>query len=171
MFQAASIREVESGITAFYQDFGSKLWMTYRKNYEEFKNTKINTDCGWGCMIRSGQMLVANAILQLKLGRQWRWFDPSKFPNMAVDAGDELMHKKIIRLFGDNLESPLSIHNFMEIAENSFSKKPGDWFGPTVTAHLIKQVVEKNRENCELLKNFNVYVATDNTIYKDDIYR
>ena len=30
---------------------------------------------------------------------------------------------------------------------------------------------EKNRENCELLKNFNVYVATDNTIYKDDIYR
>ena len=80
-------------------------------------------------MIRSGQMLLGNALVQLKLGRQWRWTDPNKFPFMAEDASSELMHKKIIRLFGDTSDetvNPLSIHNFMEIAKYAFDKKPGN---------------------------------------------
>ena len=89
--------------------------MTYRKNFEEFPGTNITTDFGWGCMIRSGQMLVANAILQLKLGRQWRWVDPIKFPYVAVDASSDFMHKKIVSLFGDAQTDPLSIHNFLKI--------------------------------------------------------
>ena len=64
-FQEQSVKEVESGTSAFYDDINSRLWFTYRKNFEEFKGTRINSDCGWGCMIRCGQMLLANALIQL----------------------------------------------------------------------------------------------------------
>lgn len=71
-FQEQSVREVESGTSAFYDDINSRLWFTYRKNFEEFKGTRINSDCGWGCMIRCGQMLLANALIQLVIYENFR---------------------------------------------------------------------------------------------------
>ena len=41
-----------AGMNALTADFHSKIWMTYRKDFEVFKGTHIDTDCGWGCMIR-----------------------------------------------------------------------------------------------------------------------
>ena len=41
-----------AGPSALTADFHSKIWMTYRKDFEVFKGTHIDTDCGWGCMIR-----------------------------------------------------------------------------------------------------------------------
>ena len=41
-----------SGMSALTTDFHSKIWMTYRKDFEVFKGTHIDSDCGWGCMIR-----------------------------------------------------------------------------------------------------------------------
>merc|ERR1711983_177985 len=115
--QEQSVREVESGTSAFYDDINSRLWFTYGKNFEEFKGTRINSDCGWGCMIRCGQMLLANALIQLKLGRHWIWSEPTRSIYMAEDLCDELVHRKIIQIFGDyNNEEicPLSIHSMMK---------------------------------------------------------
>ena len=33
-------------------DFQSRIWMTYRKDFQCFPKTAVDTDCGWGCMIR-----------------------------------------------------------------------------------------------------------------------
>ena len=41
-----------AGMDALTSDFHSKAWMTYRKDFEVFKGTHVDTDCGWGCMIR-----------------------------------------------------------------------------------------------------------------------
>lgn len=41
-----------TGIESLTADLHSKIWMTYRKDFEAFKNTHVDTDCGWGCMIR-----------------------------------------------------------------------------------------------------------------------
>ena len=41
-----------AGMSALTADFHSKIWMTYRKDFEVFKGTHIDSDCGWGCMIR-----------------------------------------------------------------------------------------------------------------------
>ena len=60
-------------IREFNLDFASKIWMTYRRDMEELTPGGLRSDCGWGCMIRSGQMLVANALTLQRLGRQWRW--------------------------------------------------------------------------------------------------
>ena len=163
--------EIESGIAAFYEDFASRIWLTYRRNFEEFKGSQVTTDIGWGCMIRSGQMLVANTLVQLELSRHWRKMDPSKSVHLAEDIGSESIHKNIIRLFGDSYEnSPLSIHNIMDVAQETFSKKPGDWFGPSATAHILQKTIEQNRDT-DMLNNLRAYVAKDGTVYKGDIYK
>jgi len=47
----------------------SRLLMTYRQGFPPILGTKYNTDTGWGCMLRTGQMMVAEALVQLMLGR------------------------------------------------------------------------------------------------------
>ena len=59
-------------MTAFYEDFHSKIWMTYRRGFEPFEGTKVTSDCGWGCMLRAAQMLFGNTLILQQLGRRWR---------------------------------------------------------------------------------------------------
>jgi cysteine protease ATG4 len=75
---------------AFLDDFESRIWMTYRSNFPPIaKSEDVNaaqamtltvrlrnqltegftSDTGWGCMIRSGQSLLANALAISTLGR------------------------------------------------------------------------------------------------------
>lgn len=77
---------------AFLSDFGSRIWITYRSNFTPIPRTKsleatssmtlgvrlrsqlmdpqgFTSDTGWGCMIRSGQSLLANTFSVLLLGR------------------------------------------------------------------------------------------------------
>lgn len=53
----------------FYQDFTSRIWCTYRHNYAPIKPTHFTNDGGWGCMLRSSQSLLANALIIQFLGR------------------------------------------------------------------------------------------------------
>ena len=64
--------ETDCGIEAFEMDYKSRLWLTYRRNFEEIPGTRVTTDCGWGCMLRSGQMLLGQALVLHWLGRGWR---------------------------------------------------------------------------------------------------
>jgi cysteine protease ATG4 len=76
----------------FLDDFEAKIWLTYRSNFPPIPRSEdpqvlatmtfserlksqltdqsgFTSDTGWGCMIRSGQSLLANALLFLRLGR------------------------------------------------------------------------------------------------------
>ncbi|CAF2113078.1 unnamed protein product [Brassica napus] len=57
---------------AFTQDFSSFVLMTYRRGFEAIGDTTYTSDVNWGCMLRSGQMLFAQALLFQRLGRSWR---------------------------------------------------------------------------------------------------
>ena len=59
------------------------------------------------------------------------------------------------------------------IADNMLDRKPGDWFGPAATAHLLKAALEKatkklNKTDLDLLSNFRIYVSQDTTVFKQD---
>lgn len=77
---------------AFLDDFESRIWMTYRSAFPPIARSAdpdalasmsfamrlkaladpqagFSSDSGWGCMIRSGQSLLANALLMRDLGR------------------------------------------------------------------------------------------------------
>lgn len=75
----------------FLDDFESRIWMTYRSDFAPIAKSADNaaglsfitnlrsqmpnqaagftSDSGWGCMIRSGQCVLANTLLELQLGR------------------------------------------------------------------------------------------------------
>lgn len=54
-------------------DVRSRLWCTYRRNLTPIGSPQLTTDKGWGCMLRCGQMILGQSLVELHLGRQWRW--------------------------------------------------------------------------------------------------
>lgn len=178
--------DYEDGFDGFKKDFVTKLWMTYRKDFEVMQsdmkassplsnfsigsnNSPITftSDCGWGCMVRSGQMLLAQALVVHFLGRNWR-FDPD---TQLYSTTEDHIHRKIIRWFGDqrSKKSPFSIHKLVELGKKQ-GKKIGMWYGPVSVAHVLKEAVKiASKENIDLAP-LHVYVATDCTIYTQDIF-
>lgn len=136
---------------AFIDDFESRIWLTYRNNFTPIPRSSnpsatssmtfavrlrnlaekdgFNSDTGWGCMIRSGQSLLANALLMLQLGRDWRYQDRSS------DAKE--CHSHILSLFADSPQAPFSIHRFVSHGATHCNKHPGQWFGPSAAASCI----------------------------------
>ena len=49
-------------IVQLMDHYSSLTWMTYRTHFPPISDTLLTTDCGWGCMVRSGQMLLATAL-------------------------------------------------------------------------------------------------------------
>lgn len=77
---------------SFLDDFEARIWLTYRSNFPAIAKSQdpkalssmslsvrlrsqlvdqggFTSDTGWGCMIRSGQSLLANSLLMLRMGR------------------------------------------------------------------------------------------------------
>ncbi|KAK7931937.1 hypothetical protein PG985_002649 [Apiospora marii] len=143
---------------AFLDDFESRLWMTYRSEFEPIAKshdpkalaalsfsmrikaqlsdaTGFASDSGWGCMIRSGQSLLANAMAIQRLGRDWR--------TKTRDAEE----KEIVKLFADDARAPYSLHNFVRHGATACGKYPGEWFGPSATARCIQALTNENESS------------------------
>ena len=60
---------VMTAMDKFKRDFTSFIWFTYRQDFPSIKDTQFTSDVGWGCMIRSGQMIMAQALVRHFLGR------------------------------------------------------------------------------------------------------
>lgn len=75
-------------------------------------------------------------------------------------------HRQVVSCFGDIDSAPFSLHQLVQ-AGRAHGKQPGDWFGPTTTALVLKSVVESTEENP--LTDLAVYVAQDCSILLADI--
>lgn len=146
------------------EDIKSKLWITYRKNFPPIdENLRYTTDRGFGCMIRCGQMVLANALLYKNLGRNWRWSSDGLEANPTV-------YTSILKLFQDKEESPYSIHNIVRTGQQE-GKVTGEWFGPNTIAQALKrlssnQATDKTTSNEVLI---SVDAALDNVVVIEEI--
>ena len=156
-------RRKEATIARFKQDYYSRIWFTYRRQFVKIEGSQFTSDCGWGCMLRSGQMLLAQAFIVQYLGRDWRW------TGSQSDKTD-MIHRMIIKWFLDEPESPFSIHQLVKIG-SAMGKKAGDWYGPATTAHVLTQALTEGFIENPILENVVSYVAQDCTVYINDIVK
>jgi cysteine protease ATG4 len=199
---------------AFLDDFESRAWMTYRSNFPPIPRSQdpaassaitfsvrlrniaerdgFSSDTGWGCMIRSGQSLLANALIMLHLGRDWRrprhlpssststpqppttpssdphpqpssTTSPSPTPAPTSTSTFTPSHASILSLFSDDPLAPFSIHSFVAHGATSCNVHPGQWFGPSATASCISSLVTSHP-----FTNLRVYITpTGSEVYED----
>lgn len=135
----------------FAADVRSRLWMSYRRGFEPIAYTSLQADSGWGCMLRCGQMMLAQAFVQQQLGDDWE-----------TSPRGNSVKRGILRWFGDAPSCPFSIHR---IAERGaiIGKRVGEWFGPNAMAQVMKSLVADNASPC----NLSVYIAMDGQLAKE----
>lgn len=44
------------------REIRSRLWFSYRKDFPAIGDSGMTSDRGWGCMLRCGQMVVAESL-------------------------------------------------------------------------------------------------------------
>ncbi|KAF7258115.1 hypothetical protein EG68_04732 [Paragonimus skrjabini miyazakii] len=121
------------------------------------------SDCGWGCMIRSGQMLLAQALTTHILGRNWRLFRRKKL----IATAEDCVHRNLIRWFHDcwSPAAPFSLHRLVRLS----GQQPGTWFGPGSMCAAIVKAMASAMEQFDLLSQIHVYYARDRVIYRREI--
>ncbi|KAF2257648.1 autophagy-related protein-like protein 4 [Lojkania enalia] len=161
---------------AFLDDFESRIWMTYRSGFPPIQKSQdpkatasmsfrvrmqnlaqpaFTSDSGFGCMIRSGQCILANALLSLELGRDWS----------ILESTTEKNERWILSLFADDPQAPFSIHRFVEHGAATCGKYPGEWFGPSATARCIQDLTRQYKD-----ARLRVYVSSDGAdVYEESL--
>ncbi|KAA6391271.1 MAG: putative Autophagy-specific protein [Streblomastix strix] len=117
---------------AFRRDERSRLLFTYRKGFPSIGNTSITSDKGWGCLLRTSQMMLGEVLSRLFLGRDFR-------PEDSLDIEKE-RERWIIQHFLDAPTRPFSLHRISMRGEK-YGKKIGQWFGPTDAAFVLRDII------------------------------
>ncbi|XP_062184968.1 cysteine protease ATG4B-like [Phragmites australis] len=145
--ESSSDSDSDSGHAAFLEDFSSRIWITYRKGFDAISNSKLTSDVNWGCMVRSSQMLVAQALIFHHLGRSWR--KPSQKPYNPEYIG-------VLHLFGDSEACAFSIHNLLQ-AGRSYGLAAGSWVGPYAMCRAWQTLIRTNREQAEVVNGKEIF--------------
>ncbi|KAI8774055.1 cysteine protease atg4 [Biomphalaria glabrata] len=152
----------------FTKDFISRIWLTYRNNFYPIPGTTLNSDCGWGCMLRSGQMLIAQCLVTHYLTRDWRIHDKQNETQGAY-------YREIIRWFSEPLDAPsdknpFCLHHLAHFGR-LHKKDPGQWYGPSSVAYIFRDAFSQAYQSVPILSQLCVYVAQDCTVYIDDVVK
>lgn len=136
------------------RDILTRIWCTYRKGFVPIGGGDgLTSDKGWGCMLRCGQMVLAQALVLVHLGRDWVWEPDTK----------DSVYLKIVQKFEDRRNAPYSIHQIAVTGQGE-GKSIGEWFGPTTIAHVLK-----NLSLYDEWQSLVVYVAMDMMVIIDEV--
>ncbi|ELV12252.1 Cysteine protease ATG4B, partial [Tupaia chinensis] len=135
-------------------DVASRLWFTYRKNFPAIGGTGPTSDTGWGCMLRCGQMIFAQALVCRHLGRDWRWAQWTQQPDSYFN---------VLNAFIDRKDSYYSIHQIAQMGVGE-GKSIGQWYGPNTVAQVLKKLAV-----FDTWSSLAVHIAMDNTVVTGEI--
>lgn len=182
----------------FRRAFSSVLWLTYRQGFPRLGGSSLTSDSGWGCMLRSAQMLLAQGLVLHLLPSDGVWLSalspdqdslgslelPQPSPDSPSSSsssssggqagvgglqhgGSDSSQRKLVSWFGDRPGAPYGLHQLVELG-HAAGKKAGDWYGPSVVAHILRKAVAAS---AGVVPDLAVYVAQDGTVYKGDVLR
>uniref|UniRef100_A0A8C2D8Z7 Cysteine protease n=1 Tax=Cyprinus carpio TaxID=7962 RepID=A0A8C2D8Z7_CYPCA len=135
-------------------DVASRLWLTYRKNFQPIGGTGPTSDTGWGCMLRCGQMILGQALICRHLGRDWTW---------SPGQRQRAEYISILNAFIDKKDSYYSIHQIAQMGVGE-GKSIGQWYGPNTVAQVLKKLAI-----FDSWSRLAVHVAMDNTVVIEEI--
>jgi len=131
------------------QKMKNTIPFTYNSNFPVIQGSSFTSDIGWGCMHRSSQMLMANAIK--KVGYYKKNDTECKKCNLGS-------------FFQDYPSKPFSIHQ-MTIHGKKYGKKIGEWLGPSTASQIAKDLMIENFH----LHNITTIIFQEGTVYEKDI--
>jgi len=150
----------DAEIELLVSDWHSIAYFCYRRGFSELPGGKhLTTDEGWGCTLRSGQMLLARALQMMLLGRGWR-YTPTPTPSPAgaatpllssadAAAGQDVYtsestagdtRARLLRLFDDVEGAPFGLHGLLR---DSVDASPGCWLGPHALCGALAAAVRR----------------------------
>jgi len=141
------------------------IWFSYREKIppimkDVFPKENYTCDRGWGCMLRCGQMMLAEA-----LKRHFNYTD-KRNGRLSEDFFTE-----ILVLFLDSIESPeispFSIHQIAAQAYEYFELKPGEWYKPSNIMVTLSKLNDKYQH--PKLKTLKTCIFLDGTVFEDQI--
>ncbi|KAI3434857.1 hypothetical protein D9Q98_002911 [Chlorella vulgaris] len=137
----ASEAQQEEALARMLHHFQSIPWMSYRSGFTGITvgSAQLHSDAGWGCTLRSGQMILAQGLLRHLLGRDWRWpeaVSPEQ-QQQAAEARPKLA--LLLELFWDTPaeRNAFSLHNLCRAGQRC-GVVPGRWLGPWVMCKTLE---------------------------------
>eukprot|EP00736_Rhodelphis_marinus_P009712 Rmarinus@m.4312 len=149
----------KEGWSDVLQDFRSRIWITYRKNFSALPGTEFTSDTGWGCLLRTMQMMFAEAFIRLLLGRSWSLKENENKETMAT-------YRKILQWFLDGPlgDCPFSLHRITSCGTLMYDMKCGEWCGPALGAQVLQVLAESY-----LGKDIAVYCPIDQNVCREKV--
>uniref|UniRef100_A0A8D0HA01 Cysteine protease n=1 Tax=Sphenodon punctatus TaxID=8508 RepID=A0A8D0HA01_SPHPU len=153
---------ISGNVEEFRKDFISRIWLTYREEFPLIKGSVLTTDCGWGCTLRTSQMLLAQGLLLHFLGRAWTWQDALDIENSDFESWTSHTVKKLTASFeasltGESEPKVRSNHPKEMLQENCgdstmkdelYHRKIISWFGDSPPASFgLHQLIEFGKKS------------------------
>jgi cysteine protease ATG4 len=118
-------------------------YFCYRNHFPTPLINGANDDIGWGCMIRTGQMMICQTLCNV----------------MEKPKSD------IIPYFFDVPDAIFSIHKITEHGEKS-NIRVGEWFNPSGIGYAIRNII---RNESDINNKIEVAMGNSGSIYESDI--
>jgi len=116
----------------------SLYWFTYRSDFPEIAPYHITCDAGWGCMLRSAQMLLAQALRVHFKSRNYS----SHHLSLAQKRREPFLRSLLIWMADLTLkDSVYSLHNMVATGMAKYEILPGEWYGPGSACHVLRDLV------------------------------
>lgn len=118
----------------------SLFWFTYRCDFPEIVPYRITSDAGWGCMLRSAQMMLGQALRVHFKSRDWKSHRLS-----IAQRRRETFLRSLLTWMADFPSSQdsnyYSLHNMVAAGMAKHEILPGEWYGPGSACYVLRDLV------------------------------